>query len=395
MPEKISYTFVNESVREYRQEDDISLYEDSDLLGRGLSGTILVKWTNQTYHDENLRAMFTPEWDKLSAISKANRGRHRNQYYAGLIVRASFDVDFLDDQTSYSIEHVSQPTGADSYNDGLTAYVTANTIIVRDHHDPQQQERKISHPNFARLHDVQFSQDGKRIITASSSLDMLYELDIGGEEAWSLDLWDISDTNLLGQRFRRTVPEDSDGWLINPNPVQLRDNPELLGANCVLSKPELYDGLGLPTNLIPVFINSIAYGNKDEILTTSFHKGEGWKIDRAKNQITVLAKDMRYPHGLRRDPMLGGYIVTDTGHEKTLFLSEDGEKELAVNFQKLNGHKPGQEQVKWLQYTTRLKGGTYCAILSSRQQIMLFDPITKVKREIPYSPDWGIQLVTD
>ena len=56
---------------------------------------------------------------------------------------------------------------------------------------------------------------------------------------------------------------------------------------------------------------------------------------------------MRHPHGLRRDPFLDGYIVTDTGNERVSFMSADGKKELAIDSLNLKAPKTRHEKVKW------------------------------------------------
>ncbi|HSW74424.1 MAG TPA: hypothetical protein VLG16_00995 [Candidatus Saccharimonadales bacterium] len=55
-----SYEFGDSTERVYTSQHDILDYQEDPELGYGSTGTILVKWTNQTYHDDNLRAMQLP-----------------------------------------------------------------------------------------------------------------------------------------------------------------------------------------------------------------------------------------------------------------------------------------------------------------------------------------------
>jgi len=389
-----TYNIVDQSERLAVWEDDASGYQECNELGRDINATVLVKWDNQLYHDENFRAMFTDNWDRVNGLPKNQVGRHRNQYFSGFIVRASLDTEHLDAQNADYVAAVSQPTGYSTCGNTVASAI-GNQVVMSTLTDPGTPVHILDNPMFARLHDIDLHPDGTRLLTASSSLDLLYELDLEGNILWTMDLWEIDNVNQRGQRFRRTIPEDPTSWLINPNPQELQNRPDYEGANCVLSDPEAYGRLGLPTGLIPVFVNSINYGYKpNEILVTSFFKGEGWKINRATGQIDVVAKGMDRPHALRRDPLLGGYMVSDTGHERVTFLSEDCTQEFTVDFANITGHKAGLEKVRWLQYTTRLADNTYCAILSSRQQIVLFDPLARLKRTITFDPNWGLQLVS-
>ncbi|HEX8762800.1 MAG TPA: hypothetical protein VF733_03500 [Candidatus Saccharimonadales bacterium] len=392
-----TYTFHDATERTYSTGHNILDYREDPGLGRESNATILVKWTNQTYHDENLRAMFTPNWDAVAGISRTNSWRHRNRYYAGLIVKTSLGVDCLDEKNAETSHSMSQPTGIDSRKDGLTAYACADKILFSPTGEPDNLISEISHPTFARLHSVEFNQQGDRVLTSSSSLDLIHEVDLDGNITWTLDLWRDTpfNTNVLGQKFFRSKAAVGGMSIVahNPSVVALKDDEKLKDAVCVLDDPATYDGLGLSTNLTPVFINTAAYGNNGEVLTTSFHRGEAWVINRSLGQIAIAAKAMRNPHGFHLDPFLDGYMVTDTGNERLSFMSSDLEEERTIDFSTLDDRKPGLEKARWLQYVTRLDEALYCAVISPRQKITLFDPARKVRRDIPFDPEWGIQLV--
>jgi hypothetical protein len=249
---------------------------------------------------------------------------------------------------------------------------------------------------FARLHSVAFSEDGNRILTASSSLDMLYELRVeDGSVAWEMDLWAETpyNTNILGQSFYRSQKPETAGFLLNPSSFDLKDNEQLRDAKCVVDDPSVYKWLGLATALTPVFINGVDYENDDVILATSFGKGEAWRIDREGWQIEVLAKGLGRPHGLHVNKGTGGYLLSDTLKEKVIFLDEDLGQERVLDLSQLGERKEGIEKSKWLQYTTELEPGVYCAAMTSRQRLTLFSPNEKTRRDIAVDPDWGIQMV--
>ena len=391
------YTFTDRSGRLNAETHSAAEYTDDPTLGRDIEVDILVKWTNQTYHDDNLRAMFTPNWDPVAGISRTNAWRHRNRYYDGLIVQATLDADYTDAQTVNRVTPALQPTGVDNRRDGLTAFACANSIFLSPDGDPSHITQTISHPTFARLHSVEFSPDGQRLLTASSSLDLVHEVDTDGNVLWSFDAWEDTpfNTNKLGQTFFRSFANaPNTPALHNPDPVALKDEESLRGATCVLDDPDSYNSLGLPTNLTPVFINTASYGPDDKILVTSFHRGEAWAIDRRARQIDVVAKDMVSPHAFHQLPNNQGYMVTDTGNERLKLISNDLASEISIDFSGLTERKPGLEQSRWLQYTTYLGSNLYCAVIAPRQRLTLFDPVRRLKRDISFDPDWGIQLVT-
>lgn len=390
------YELIDKSERQHIETLDVADFADCPELGRDAEVTILVKWTNQSYHDENLRAMFTPDWDAVAGISRTNTWRHRNQYYGGLIVQASLGADYLDSASAHLAVTALQPTGVDSRSDGTTAFACADKLLFAPDDNPAHTTKTVADPAFARLHAVEFSPSEQRLLTASSSLDLLHELDTQGNIIWTFDAWQDTpyNTNQLGQQFvRRASMAAGRAVLSNPDPIELKDDKNLRGAICVIDDPEAYNNLGLPTNLTPVFINGASYAPDGQILTTSFHRGEAWTINRTSHQITAIAKNMGSPHGLQYNPDTHGYLVSDTLHERARFIDPDLEREVSMDLSALGDRKAGLERVKWLQYTTRLAANLYCAVVAPRQRVTLFDPVHRLRRDIPFDHEWGIQLI--
>lgn len=387
------YGFHDSSERPFRDIHDVSDYDYDPDLGRDIQVNILVKWTNQSYHDDNLRAMFTGGWDPVAGIARTNSWRHRNQYYDGLVVQTNLGVDYIDNDNADRMEPALQPTGLDIRADGLAALACANKIALSADGDISNPSEIITHPTFARLHSVEFNSDGNRLLTASSSLDLLYEVDLNGQIVWTFDAWTDTpfNTNKIGQSFLRSYVSGSD-ILRNPDPINLKDDEKLRGVTCAIDDPVAYNGLGLPTNLTPVFMNTASYDSEGQILVTSFHRGEGWVINRNSRHVNVVVKGMRNPHGLHqlRDD---GLMVTDTGNEHTIFIGDDLQRETVIDFSGLEQRKKGLEKSRWLQYTTQLDDNTYCAVIAPRQMLTLFDPVQRTRRDIPFDAEWGIQSV--
>ncbi len=389
------YDIHDEVINVVAEEVDIETYTLNPELGRGLQATILVKWTNQLYHDENLRAMFTPSWDPVSGISKANAYRHRNQYYDGLIVKTSLDSDHIDADGADSVEHAVQPTGVARREDGLTAFACGDKIFLSATGKFSDSFKTIEHEDFARLHSVEFNQGGDKLLTSSSALDLVFELDLDGNIVWKFDAWKNTpyNANTLGQTFFRSVEDvESGDVLLNPDPIELKEKTDMRGISCVIDDPKKYVSLGLPTNLTPAFINGASYGEGDDILVTTFHNGEAWIINRAGHDVAIVASEMGSPHGFNVFPG-NGYVVTDTKAEKLRLLDTSLGSQKVIDFSNLKDRKPGLENAKWLQYTTQLDDNLFCSVMATRQRLVFFNPATKERREVSFDENWGIQLV--
>ncbi len=395
MTEQDTYVFSDMTQRKSFTSIDVADFAHDDDLGRFDTATVLVKWTNQQYHDENLRAMFSDGWDDVAGIARKNKGRHRNQYYAGKIATISLGADYMDAATAETIIDAVQPTGMSQNKYGTIALACGNVLTLRNELSvAQESQTVISHDNFARLHSVDFNEEGDRLLTASSSLDLVYEVDLQGNPVWIMDMWDTPfNRNALGQEFCRRMGNLATKPICNPAIEDLMNNPEFRDKAFVIDDPSQYGYLGLTTNLTPVFPNGVAYGWGSDILVTTFHEGHGWVVDRDDNSIRIIKYGMRNPHGFQRDELMAGYMITDTGNEAVSFLSSDFKHEQVLDFSKLGSKKPGLEKVKWLQHTSHISDGVYCAVLAPRQTVTLFNPAERTRRDIPFDPDWGIQQV--
>jgi len=388
------YSFIDRTERESVVYEDVSCYQDAPGLGSDLEVTILVKWGNQRDHDENLRMLGSLGWDITKGTALAPSPRDRHRYFGGFIVRTALDKDELS-VNNVDMRAALQPTGVDFRQDGTTAYACGNRLLLTADGDADNIVATLDNPMFARLHSVAFNSDGERLLTASSSLDMVYELQaIDGEVVWSLDLWTETphNVNTLGQSFYRKQEFGMTNFYLNPSSFDLKDNEQMRNAQCVVDDVSAYNGLGLATALTPVFINTIDYESDQIILATSFGKGEAWRIDRHNRQIEVVARGLGRPHGFHVESTTG-YIISDTLRERVLLLSNDLKKEMIFDLSHLQGRKEGLEHSRWLQYTTEVESGLYCAVMTSRQVLTLFDPGKRLRRDITVDPDWGVQMV--
>src|SRR5690606_4335152 len=190
--------------------------------------------------------------------------------------RTALDIDVLSRET-VEAQPTLQPTGVANRRDGMTVYACGNRLLLTPDGNIDNMTAAIDNPMFARLHSVALSNKGDKMLTASSSLDMLYELRVeDGSIAWEMDLWEETpyNTNILGQSFYRTQKPGTEGFLLNPSSFDLKDNEQLRDAECVVDDPSVYRWLGLATALTPVFINAVDYEDDANVLATSFGRGE-------------------------------------------------------------------------------------------------------------------------
>lgn len=390
----LTYSFSDMSSRASRSSEDILNYSLDDTIANNLDLIMLVKWQNQKNHDDNLRQLSKTGWDISKGHTLAPSARYRHKYFSGLMVKIKVNKDtvYLDRENTQSYDML-QPTGIAVRNDGLVAYASANKILFAQKDEPNAIFHTIENPLFARLHSVAFDKSGKKILTASSSLDMLYEIDIISEEiVWSLDAWhDMGlNENTLGQKFYRSLPEGITTFNKNPSSFQLKDNPNFKHSHNIINQPNKYHSLGLATGLLPVFINSIDYDSED-ILATSFARGEAWRINK-NGHVAIIAKNLEKPHGFHKISN-DRYLLTDTMGESVIFLTNDFKKEIDISFRSIENRKKGLEPYRWLQYVSHLGGNIYCAVMTSCNKIILFNPTNKTRREIKINEDWGVQMV--
>lgn len=370
---------------------DVSDMKVNSALGEGESVAVLVKWTNQTYHDENLRSMFTGQWNEKADVSVANTERHRQQYYPGLITAFDLSTDFLDASNAEMVKSEIQPTDID-YGEFGVALAVGDRIIVRKTLDGEDQST-IRHPWFARLHAVEQICENE-FLTVSSSFDQIYIVDSGGNILKHLDVWAQGrNVNKFGHMMLRGSELEQTGTSrLNPEVALLREQNHSPQRANVITNPATYKGLGLPTYLTPTFVNHVAYDSDTrKVLATTLNSGECWQVDLETGIIEVVLDGLVKPHGLRKYGE--GYMVTDTGRERILLLDETFKIQRSYDTSTFQDRKKGLEKALWLQNTTQLESGLLATISAPRQKVTLLDAEHGEYRDIPFDADWGIQTI--
>ena len=246
-------------------------------------------------------------------------------------------------------------------------------------------EKEYTDNWMSYLHTIEFSEDGKRILTASTGLDTILEVDLrSGETVWEWNAWDngIQRVKMTGDYITRDPQEAEELEKAHPDAeVQLIDDPLKLPRE------------GLPTHHSPMNLNGAHYGKNGQVIATGFHRPEVFVIER-DGSFEKHDLGLSHPHSLR--PLDEGYIVASTGHGQFLLLDEDFAIETRVDISAL----PANEDKKagfgeWLQTVSVLDAdnGIFSAVDALRDGVHIIDINNKKRRFISNPPEWTIQAV--
>lgn len=369
---------------------DLSESKYNPELGADIEAAVLIKWTNQRYHDENLRSMFNGDWDEKEDISRSNVGRHRQQYYPGLLTVFNLSVDYLDESNADMVKNELQPT--DIHFDEAAIYLAAANKIHKRKKLGSADEQVISNEWFARLHSVDVNED-KDILTVSSAFDQVFIVDCDGNIKTNIDIWSYGkNLNKFGHRLLKSQGQHSSHITVNPAIENLKYfNPEPDRIN-VIADPTVYKGLGLPTYLTPTFVNHVSFDkNNNTILATTLNTGECLVINPEDETLHTVLSNLHKPHGLRN--FNHGYLVTNSGNEEIIILDPEFNSSRIYSTASFNDRKTGLEKAFWLQNTIQIADDLLITISAPRQKVTLINTTSHEYRDIPFDFDWGIQTI--
>lgn len=131
-------------------------------------------------------------------------------------------------------------------------------------------------------------------------------------------------------------------------------------------------------------VNAAFYRDPEEscILATLFHQGTVIAIDRASGAATTVFAGLSAPHDLRPFPG-GGWIVSDTGNNQTLLLSEDWQvrRRIVLGFD-------------WVQSSAPLADGSIIIADTNHHRLVRVSAQEEQPMETRiFPPDWRIFLV--
>ena len=351
-------------------------YQYNPELGKGNQAAIVIKRLDQDRRDEKTRQRRAES--SLLGGSFVRGSREHSCYKDGKVIVTDLDHDYLDLNTASWQFDAKQPTGIAVASNKMVVAEGSRLTIITDR-DPKSVQH-IDSPWFARMHTVEFSPDGKKLLTVASSWDTILEVNLETSEITELRLTDLgfNQTQFGAKIVRRelTASELESGQYVSA------------------SRPQDFKGMGLPTALTPVHLNGVHYDyDSEHLIATAFHQGQAWRINPYTGEVTVILEGLGHPHGFMKDPLYG-YICTDTEGEAIYFLSRNFEVKQIVSTAGVSPKVASAAQESWVQNCDKV-AGVYCAIDMPRRSLLLFDPSKKQYRRMSFDPSWAVQTVSD
>lgn len=241
--------------------------------------------------------------------------------------------------------------------------------------------RTYEHPFFGYLHTIDISKDQKRALLVSSGYDAIIEIDLEtGKETYSWFAWDNGYN-----------PSDDNVWYTSNKEqydIYLRENKK-----AVLIDPLKYGEQGVTT------ANRIAHPNaaiydysscKNSFIVSIGHNGLLSKIDIDTNEQTDLYNKLAVmAHGIYHRSS-GGMLITQTTKGEWLWLDNNYNEELIIEFNKLQGKIVGTENSEWIQQVIPMDDNKAIAIDANRG-LIVFDLSKNIYNIYQPNENWCIQ----
>ncbi len=240
-------------------------------------------------------------------------------------------------------------------------------------------QRTYDHPYFGFLHTVQRSEDGDRILIASSGYDAIIELELeSGEETWSWFGWEHGfNPNEKGIYFARSE-EEKECLQHDGHEVQFVD-------------PEAYGRRGLITRDRTTIPNACRYDprKKNTIIASIGKNGLIVRIDKRTGKYTVLYEDLdQMPHGIY--PLEEGWGVTDTLKGQFLEFDRAFSPIRRYDFSQLGGKPEPLADREWLQQVIPVTSNKWIALDANRG--LMFVDLERERYEIQkVDENWCMQ----
>ena len=266
--------------------------------------------------------------------------------------------------------------------------------------------RTIRNAKFKNIHNIVFSsKNPSQLLLSSSGLDRVIEIDIWTEEiVYEWVAWEYGfDKNLFGMTILDSqnlpdLPFDSNRYSLDEALLKFQGMSELPKINgeysLVINPEDVTKPLGVDRTLKSVHPNWVGYGNSSaKLLATFFQSGQAVEIDRDTGVVTPFLEGLKRPHGVV--PYLDGYIVTDTGNGKVIYINSNLEIDTIYDFTGLP-YNVGEQFYpgEWLQLSYPIYDQSLIATIDSRRdQIIVWDPIRECYSCYEFSHKWIIHCV--
>lgn len=346
--------------------EGIKTFSLDPTLGVGSNVIILVKRVDQLTKDSAIVSNLG------SGRSNRRGSKELHSYYPGYVLKVQLSDSEICLNSSQAIFKALQPTGIDYYQ-GDVLIASGSEILILNAKTLELRQ-KITDSSFAKLHTVEVNESKRTILTVSSSLDTIVELDLDTQEKlWEFCAWNNGfDTNSNGERFTR-------------KPVK--------NSKKIFVSDRYNNGLGLPTYVAPVHLNGASYLTADSFLCTAFHQGEAWIISQHDALITPVMKGLGCPHGFIKNNQFGGTLLSNTESEEIIFLDCNFHPIYKLSLGGFAEKLPGLTSNNWLQLSGKLSADTYFAVMEPYRKILVFNLFERTYNAFSYDRNWGIQTL--
>ena len=302
----------------------------------------------------------------------------------GHIAFTSLDTDEFGEDTLELALDSTEPFEIDLH-EGQLAYTAGPGFVLHDL--DEKVSEAFEHPWMSYLHTIEFSADGERILTASTGLDTILEIELAtGKVIWQWNAWDHG--------FNYVKANKS---YVSRDPQQAAalqaEHPEAKVK--LVADPLNLPREGLATNRTPMNLNGVHYGRDGAIIATGFHRSEAFEIQR-DGRFVQHELGLLHPHSLRR---LGdGYQVASTGQGRLLLLDADFQPHNVVDLSQLPADADKRTGFgEWLQTVSLLdeERMLFAAVDALRDGVHILDVKRQRRRFISNPPEWTIQAVID
>ncbi len=274
------------------------------------------------------------------------------------------------------VARLFEPRGIHIDNQAL-AIAAENTIHI---YEADGAYFRLTNPWFSYIHTVEFSPySSDTVLISSSGFDLIQEYNYKtGELLFEWLAWEHGFNSANDPETNREV-------ILTRSEKEAASLAAQQKKFTLISNP-LTDHL--PTAKRAAFINSVSYHptNPDLLLTTFFHEGRVYEIDKSDNSASLALENLKNPHGGRK--VEAGYMATSTGSGEVVI--QKPEEQLRISFVDLPGKPDELEKHEWIQNSTS-HNNLIISIDSNRTSFVIIDPAQKYYDLIPYNPDWAVQ----
>ena len=264
--------------------------------------------------------------------------------------------------------NVLEPRGLCLYNDKLV-FSSENKIFISG-----DKEHVINNKWFSYIHSLDIKNE--KLLVCSSGFDAIFEYNINNLNlSWEWFAWENG--------FNVGKNDDGSDLFLTRDK---RESEEFKKENknfLFIEDPSLNV---LPTAKRAAFINNASYDYNYNIILTFFHLGSIYYLDKEKNVLDLIIKDLKTPHG--------GFAYSDfimaTSTSAGSVVIKDDNFQYFVSFTNLPQKNKDLKDMEWLQ-NTRFHNGIFITIDSNRNSFIIYDIAKKLYDVIPYNPDWSIQ----